>query len=87
MPNLQPWIKSFWVAPKSNETKKAVINFTLQADGSVSNVNVKESSGDELFDAVAKDALEKAAPMPIPPASLNPPVAIDFHFDYNIIRH
>ncbi len=49
---------------------KAIVNFTIYADGHISNVYLEESSGDKTFDESAIRAVKQAAPFPPLPASM-----------------
>jgi TonB family protein len=84
MAMMQPWIKSFWEPPSSNVAKKALVGFLVDASGNVSEVKIKESSGDDAFDAISVETVKKADPIPAPPASLKAPVPVEFNFTYNV---
>ncbi len=49
---------------------KAIVNFTIYADGHISDVYLEESSGNKTFDESAIRAVKQAAPFPPLPPSL-----------------
>jgi protein TonB len=49
---------------------QAVVTFTINADGSVSNLRIKKSSGKPAIDKGALDVIRKSAPFPAIPADL-----------------
>jgi protein TonB len=61
-------IWTIWVQQvKTGMAQPAVVSFTIQADGSVSDVDLIQSSGAPLLDLAAKRAVFSAAPfLPIP---------------------
>ena len=83
---IQPYIKSYWLPPKNTVTKKTGVYFKESPAGDLTEIAVRESSGNDEFDAAAKAAVEKANPLPPPPSCLKPPVEILFHFDYNVFN-
>jgi TonB family protein len=86
MAAIQPYIKSYWLPPKNTVTKKTGVYFKESPAGDLTEIAVRESSGNDEFDAAAKTAVEKANPLPPPPSCLKPPVEILFHFDYNVFN-
>ena len=62
---------------------KATISIHIDANGALSNAQLDDSSGNDAFDAVALDAVRRAAPFTPPPDQLrkslkNPGVALVF---------
>jgi len=49
---------------------EAIVNFTIHADGSISDVRLEEGSGNKTFDASAIRAVKQAAPFPAFPSSI-----------------
>ncbi len=49
---------------------KAIVNFTIHADGHISNIYLEESSGNKTFDESALRAVKQAAPFPPLPTSI-----------------
>ena len=64
-----------WVIPENlieNVYRlKAIVNFTIYADGHISDVYLEESSGDKTFDESTIRAIKQAAPFPPLPPSIN----------------
>jgi protein TonB len=54
------------------------ILFTINADGTVSDVTVDKSSGHDILDQAAMDAILKASPFPKPPLMAQIAIPIDF---------
>lgn len=82
-------INENWVDPISAKLKDSKLEipgvafFEIKADGSVVNVGIEESSGDELLDSLVKKAIMKSSPLPPPPqevsnGSMN--VYLDFRY-------
>ena len=67
-------IMQAWVIPENLIENiydlKAIVNFTIFADGHISHVYLEESSGNKTFDESAIRAVKQAAPFPPLPASL-----------------
>ena len=61
---------------------EAIVNFTIHADGSISDVRLEEGSGNKTFDASAIRAVKQAAPFPAFPSSIRKnPLTLAFAFD------
>lgn len=58
------------------------VDFTLFADGSTSNISVKNAS--PILLAAARDAVAKAVPMPPPPAMIDCPMKCEFRMSFNL---
>jgi protein TonB len=52
--------------------------FTINADGTVSNVSVEQSSGYDILDREAVNAVQNASPYPKPPLAAKIAIPIDF---------
>lgn len=68
-PDLQPYLKTvsekisaIWKPPAKTNAMKVMVNFTINANGTVSDVTVKEPSGDPEVDKLAIETIKKAAP-------------------------
>ena len=46
--------------------KKCTFRVKLASDGTVLDVVLKNSSGDEMFDTAAENAVNNASPLPVP---------------------
>ncbi|MCP9470389.1 MAG: TonB family protein [Nitrospira sp.] len=72
-------ISSFWEAPPIDlmgRTYVVVIRFRLHRDGSVTEVEVERSSGNEYYDLAGKRAVIRAIPLP-----MFPPEVVESHYD------
>ncbi|MCP9454895.1 MAG: TonB family protein [Nitrospira sp.] len=72
-------INSFWVAPPidvTGQTYVVVVRFRLHRDGSVSEVGIERSSGNEYYDLAGQRAVLSARPFPPFPAEVT-----ESHYD------
>lgn len=70
--------------PQQSQNKYAIFTFTIQKDGQVSKIILKQSSTDPSYDQAAKRAIEAAAPFPRFPESYKQEfITIEFIFDYS----
>lgn len=60
--NLQRKVELNWIVPPKSEDKSAIISFTINKDGTISNVEILRNSGSKEFDENALDAIYKANP-------------------------
>lgn len=85
MQNLQKRIKSNWNSPKGKESKNVVLFFKINKDGSINNLKVQKSSGNQEVDNAALEAVNTSTPLdPLPEAYKGSSVPIEFKFDYNV---
>ena len=64
---IQKKVERSWIRPATvNEGLKCIIKVKLMSDGTVISAEVMSSSGDEIFDRSAENAVEKASPLPVP---------------------
>ena len=71
---VQQRIRHVWKAPAldlTNRTYATVVKFRLHKNGSVSRVNIEQSSGNESYDAAGKQAVLNAGPLPAFPPDLS----------------
>jgi TonB family protein len=71
---VQQRIRHVWKAPAldfTNRTYATVVKFRLHKNGSVSLVNIEQSSGNESYDAAGKQAVLNAGPLPAFPPDLS----------------
>lgn len=71
---VQQRIRHVWKAPAldfTNRTYATVVKFRLHKNGSVSLVNIEQSSGNESYDAAGKQAVLNASPLPAFPPDLS----------------
>ncbi len=70
-------------ARKARQQGTVTIRFTVARDGSVSNAAIKTSSGHELLDAATLELLQRVAPLPRMPASMEKDtVTLSLPIDY-----
>ncbi|HEY0783440.1 MAG TPA: energy transducer TonB [Thermoanaerobaculia bacterium] len=65
-------IDSNWVRPPADNRVHAVVSFHIQRDGSLTGLEVRESSGNNAFDLAALRAVQNAAPFPPLPRAYVP---------------
>ena len=64
---IQQKVNRSWIRPVSAEAGlKCTIRVKLMSDGTVIDAEVISSSGDEIFDRSAENAVNKASPLPVP---------------------
>lgn len=91
-PDFGPWmrdvearIKRNWDPPKSDQSKRVVIRFTVAKDGRLVRTRILRPSGSATADRAAINAIEYSAPFkPLPRESRDSSVDINFTFDYNV---
>jgi protein TonB len=66
-------------AKRSGIKGKLTVAFTINMDGTVSNITVIESSGHSMLDNAGAAAVKNAAPFPTPPSTAR--IAIPINFD------
>ena len=85
MRELQAKIKRNWDPPKSNQSKRTVLIFTIAKDGRLLNTRIYKSSGIPAVDKAALSAVEYSAPFkPLPREFKGSDIDIHFTFDYNV---
>ncbi|HEX9654240.1 MAG TPA: TonB family protein [bacterium] len=82
---LRTRIQSNWDPPyqaaRSSITRKALVFFKIQRDGTITNIALEKSSGDVLFDRAAQAAVMQANPLPPLPFDF-PERALGVHFEF-----
>jgi len=85
MRELQAKIKRNWDPPKSEQSKRVVLVFTIAKDGRLLKTRVYKSSGIPSADKAAISAVEYSAPFkPLPREFRGSDIDINFTFDYNV---
>lgn len=85
MRDLQGKIKRNWDPPKSEQSKRVVLVFSVAKDGRLLRVRVARSSGIPSADKAAISAVEYSAPFkPLPREFRGSDIDINFTFDYNV---
>lgn len=77
-------IKSKWYPPKGNESKKIVVSFKLNSQGSVSKIRLINSSRLAIADDAATTAIKDGSPFGPLPDGAPDMVSIRFTFDYDV---
>ncbi len=87
MKDLQKKIKSNWSPKKYSQSKNIVTTFNVSKEGEIKDVEIIKSSGDDVFDADALNAISISAPVDkLPKEFKGDFVKIQFSFDYNVHR-
>jgi len=86
MAQLQRTIKRHWFPPKKNASKKFQVFFTVSRDGSVGNLKVSKSSGDEDEDQAGLAAIKEIGKFDPLPDGAPTSVDVQFNFDYNVFN-
>jgi len=79
-------ISSAWTAPPvdiSGHEYVVIVQFRLHRDGSVTKVEIEQSSGNEYYDLAGKRAVLSAKPLPAFPPELTEP-HFDAHFTFRV---
>lgn len=76
---IQKKIERNWLLPEDAKGKSAVVSFTVNNDGYVSNVNMVRSSDNDLFDKSVVSAVYKATPFHHP-SDIEETLNIEFFF-------
>ncbi|MEB3315269.1 MAG: TonB family protein [Candidatus Melainabacteria bacterium] len=86
MARIQEMIKQRWKPPRGSESKRIVVHFAINRDGSLSNLRLMQTNGDTLANEAALNAVRNAAAFPPLPAGSAPSIDIEFTFDYNVFK-
>ncbi|MCH2227422.1 MAG: TonB C-terminal domain-containing protein [Candidatus Caenarcaniphilales bacterium] len=86
MAKIQEKIKQRWRPPKGAESKRIVVMFSINRDGSLSNLKINQTNANSLADTAALNAIRSAAPFPPLPPGSAPSIDIEFTFDYNVFK-
>jgi len=89
MDKVQSEIKRNWQPGNYDKNTDIIMLFRVEADGTIKNIKIKQSSGNSAMDNSAMSALKKSSPLPKLPEQLNKNgfVDIEFTFNYNTIKH
>jgi TonB family protein len=83
--DLKKNLSSRWFPPRGESSLRVVTQFVIQADGQITDIQIKESSGDPATDEAARQALEASSPLtPLPTDWGVSNVPILFSFDYTV---
>lgn len=87
MDNLKEKLQSVWQPPDFMEEGHVRVYFKLNRQGQVMNAYIIESSGDDIYDESALEAIKNAAPFgDFPEDSLREMIAIKYSFDTILIE-
>lgn len=87
MPKMQNKIKSNWNPPKNKTSSSITLGFEIKKDGSLGEIKIQKSSGDEQADKMAIEALKKSVPFePLPEGFEGDKIDVQFTFDYNVYQ-
>lgn len=82
MTDVQAKVDKNWAPPESIQTAHVKVVFTISREGELISYEIKESSGDTLFDESVKECLKKAAPFNhFPESSTRQSVKIAYDFN------
>ena len=79
MADLQRRVRRAWFPP-NKDYKTAVVSLKIHADGEVSNLAIKTTSSDSIFDSAALRAIKDAAPFRKLPDAWGNVVQLDLTF-------
>lgn len=77
---LQQKIRSNWAPSSDKMYRRTVLTFKTDAEGVISNIRLKERSGNDSIDQEAMSAIWKASPLPPLPEGCPPDVDIHYTF-------
>jgi colicin import membrane protein len=63
---IQKKVRSKWFKPPVDSNLKCTVRVRLSSDGSVIDVEIVKSSGDEVFDQSVENAVNSSSPLPVP---------------------
>lgn len=81
---VQKSIKEHWYPPKHEKPLSTVLFFHITTDGTVKDLRIKKSSGVEIYDLAALEAVERCGKFGILPDPSVDEIQIEFSLDYNM---
>ncbi|MBW4458132.1 MAG: TonB family protein [Nostoc indistinguendum CM1-VF10] len=82
---LKQRVQQQWLPGMSQSNRRTVLNFTINRSGQVSNLNIVQTSGFNVTDQVALNAIQRAAPFaPLPTGYTKNYIDIEFTFSINV---
>ncbi|MEH2040168.1 TonB family protein [Nostoc sp.] len=82
---LKQRVQQQWLPGMSQSNRRTVLNFTINRSGQVSNLNIVQTSGFNVTDEVALNAIQRAAPFaPLPIGYTKNYIDIEFTFSINV---
>lgn len=87
MSDLERRIKRNWNPPRNSRSKRVVVKMYVSKDGRLTRLNIMKTSGDDIADDAALNAVRASAPFkPFPPEVREEVLPIEFTFDYNVFN-
>ncbi|WP_016879828.1 TonB family protein, partial [Chlorogloeopsis fritschii] len=78
-------VRQHWIPGLSQSSRRTVLNFTINRSGQVSNIQVAQTSGFDVTDEAALNAVRLAAPFaPLPTGLSSDYINIQFTFSINV---
>lgn len=84
MNEVQRSIKEHWYPPKHEKPLSTVLFFHITTDGTVKDLRIQKSSGVEIYDLAALEAVERCGKFGILPDPTVDEIQIEFSLDYNM---
>ncbi|AVH64115.1 energy transducer TonB [Nostoc sp. 'Peltigera membranacea cyanobiont' N6] len=82
---LKQRVQQQWLPGMSQSNRRTVLNFTINRSGQVSNLNIVQTSGFNVTDEVALNAIQRSAPFaPLPTGYTKNYIDIEFTFSINV---
>lgn len=82
MSALQRKVKMSWKPPRGTESNRIIAKFTINPDGTLSNLTLVQKSVFPGANVAAIEAITKASPFGRLPGQATEPIEIEFSFDY-----
>jgi len=77
---VSPKIHGAWKAPETKTAQQVVVSIKISADGKVSELKIKEASGDQAFDDATIESLKTIGQLPPLPPSAKNGLTLDYTF-------
>lgn len=87
MESVKKSLQKSWIPPDFLEEGHVRVLFKIDRNGNVLSSNIIESSGDEIYDESALEAIKKAQPFgTFPPQTLRETITINYAFDTSLVK-
>lgn len=77
---VSPKIQQAWKAPEKTTAEKVVVSLTISSDGKITNVTIKEPSGDQSFDDATLESMKAIGQLPPMPKTAKTGMTLDYTF-------
>lgn len=77
---ISPKIQGAWKAPERTTAQQVVVSIKISADGKISELKIKEPSGDKAFDDATIESLKAITQLPALPAAAKSGLTLDYTF-------